>query len=222
MKKILTLLLISAISQMLNAQIPSYIPKDSLVGWWPFNGNANDESGHKLNGTVTGASLTNDRFNSSNSAYDFNYSTIKSGGQQNQEIYIPYSPLLNISKITVSYWVFARQFYWSGNPNLSVNITRFQYGYSNPNGQVWGIGYTDKEILGGLNGTNGSGTYMAKNSSPIKLDSWNNVVMTYDGAYIKLYLNSVLIPSNRRLIDRDEINILASVVVSWIPYIPYI
>ena len=26
--------------------IPSYVPKDGLVGWWPFNGNANDESGN--------------------------------------------------------------------------------------------------------------------------------------------------------------------------------
>jgi hypothetical protein len=27
------------------AQIPSYLPTNGLVGWWPFNGNANDESG---------------------------------------------------------------------------------------------------------------------------------------------------------------------------------
>jgi len=72
MKKIFILLLISAISQMLNAQIPSYIPKDSLVGWWPFNGNANDESGNGNNGAVNGAVLTNDRYGSSNSAYSFN------------------------------------------------------------------------------------------------------------------------------------------------------
>ena len=27
------------------AQVPSYVPVNGLVGWWPFNGNANDESG---------------------------------------------------------------------------------------------------------------------------------------------------------------------------------
>jgi hypothetical protein len=26
------------------AQIPGYVPTDGLVGWWPFNGNVNDES----------------------------------------------------------------------------------------------------------------------------------------------------------------------------------
>jgi hypothetical protein len=34
------------------AQVPSYVPTNGLVGWWPFNGNANDESGNGNNGTV--------------------------------------------------------------------------------------------------------------------------------------------------------------------------
>jgi hypothetical protein len=59
------------ISQKLAAQIPSYIPKDSLVGWWPFNGNANDESGKGNNGKVTGAKLTTDRNGNSNQCYSF-------------------------------------------------------------------------------------------------------------------------------------------------------
>jgi hypothetical protein len=37
----------------LSAQIPS----DGLVAWYPFNGNANDESGNGNNGTVNGAWL---------------------------------------------------------------------------------------------------------------------------------------------------------------------
>ncbi len=53
------------------AQIPSYVPTDGLVGWWPFNGNANDESGNGNDGVVNGATLTEDRFGVLNSAYDF-------------------------------------------------------------------------------------------------------------------------------------------------------
>jgi len=45
--------------------------KDGLVAYYPFNGNANDESGNGNNGTVYGATLTSDRFGSPNSAYDF-------------------------------------------------------------------------------------------------------------------------------------------------------
>jgi hypothetical protein len=51
--------------------IPSYVPTNGLVGYWPFNGNANDESGNGNDGTVNGASLTTDRHGNSSSAYSF-------------------------------------------------------------------------------------------------------------------------------------------------------
>jgi hypothetical protein len=54
------------------AQVPNYVPTNGLVGWWPFNGNANDESGNGNNGTVNGATLTSDRNGVTNNAYDFN------------------------------------------------------------------------------------------------------------------------------------------------------
>ena len=46
--------------------------KNGLVGYYPFNGNANDESGNRNNGSVIGASLTSDRNGNPNSAYFFN------------------------------------------------------------------------------------------------------------------------------------------------------
>ena len=51
--------------------VPSYVPTNGLVGWWPFNGNANDESGNGNNGTVNGATTTSDRFGNANKAYSF-------------------------------------------------------------------------------------------------------------------------------------------------------
>jgi hypothetical protein len=62
-------------TQTLFAQVPSYVPTNGLVGYWPFNGNANDESGNGNNGVVNGASLTTDRFGNANSAYSFNGSS---------------------------------------------------------------------------------------------------------------------------------------------------
>lgn len=49
----------------------SQIPTGGLVGYYPFNGNANDESGNGHDGTVYGAVLTTDRFGNPNSAYYF-------------------------------------------------------------------------------------------------------------------------------------------------------
>lgn len=44
---------------------------EGLVAYYPFNGNANDESGNGNHGIVSGATLTTDRFGNANSAYYF-------------------------------------------------------------------------------------------------------------------------------------------------------
>ncbi len=67
--------------------------KRGLVAYYPFNGNANDESGNGNHGTVNGASLTNDRNEITNSSYYFN----------GINDYITAS-FLNINSIAVSFW----------------------------------------------------------------------------------------------------------------------
>ena len=63
MKKIFFFALLLLSIQQIQAQ--------TLLAYYPFNGNANDAAG-TLNGTVAGATLTTDRFQSANSAYSFN------------------------------------------------------------------------------------------------------------------------------------------------------
>ena len=46
--KTLILLFSVLFTTMSFAQVPSYLPTSGLVGYWPFNGNANDESGNNL------------------------------------------------------------------------------------------------------------------------------------------------------------------------------
>ncbi len=50
----------------------SAIPTNGLVAYYPFNGNANDESGNGNNGTVNGATLIADRKGIAGKAYLFN------------------------------------------------------------------------------------------------------------------------------------------------------
>jgi hypothetical protein len=45
---------------------------DGLVAYYPFNGNADDESGNSNHGMVNGATLTEDKFGNAESAYSFN------------------------------------------------------------------------------------------------------------------------------------------------------
>jgi hypothetical protein len=76
------------------AQIPGYVPTNGLVGYWPFNGNANDESGSGNNGTVNGATLTTDRFGVANKAYSF------INGNNIETSYFP----TNVTQVTYSAW----------------------------------------------------------------------------------------------------------------------
>jgi hypothetical protein len=68
---LMTVIAVFGLAAITSAQVPSYVPTNGLVGWWPFNGNANDESGNGNNGTVNGAMLTSDRFGNSNNSYLF-------------------------------------------------------------------------------------------------------------------------------------------------------
>ena len=52
-------------------QVPDYLPTDGLVAWYPFNGDANDESPFGNDASVVGASLTEDRFGLPLRAYSF-------------------------------------------------------------------------------------------------------------------------------------------------------
>lgn len=85
------------ISITLSAQIPAYLPKSGLVAWYPFNGNANDESGNSLNGKILGAVLTEDRFNKKNAAFEFS---------KDKLIEIPNTEDKNLFPLSVSLWYY--------------------------------------------------------------------------------------------------------------------
>jgi hypothetical protein len=75
---------------------------EGLIAYYPFNGNANDESGNGLDGTVNGATLTVDQFGSVDSAYDFDGT--------DDYIKINNNALFEVSSLTISAWV-----KWTGN-----------------------------------------------------------------------------------------------------------
>jgi len=84
--------------------VPSYVPTNGLVGWWGFNGNAQDGSGNGNHGTIVG-SITNttDRFGIPNSAYFFN--------GNNCHIPIPSLNSLSYRPITYSAWVIVNSYF---------------------------------------------------------------------------------------------------------------
>ena len=77
--------------------------REGLVAYYPFNGNANDESGNGHHGTVHGATLTQDRHDNANRAYLFNE------GAEASNVVVPDHDLLDLGnssnkEITISLW----------------------------------------------------------------------------------------------------------------------
>ena len=185
MKKTFTFVFI-IFSIFVFAQVPSSVPTNGLIAYWPFNGNANDVSGNAKNGTVTGATLTSDRFGSANSAYNF------SG--VNQFITCPSISELNGSNsASFSLWVKIN----GNNSWLNNNLGSAQYllsrdaDYSSTNiGIDYGPG---NKLFGGRVGANygnvvGVGS---SNTYTIPQSTWHHIVFTIGGGFMKLYVDGV-------------------------------
>jgi hypothetical protein len=67
----LTIGVLSLAAMVTAARAQSFLT-NGLVAYYPFNGNANDASGHGINATNNTATLTADRFGNANQAYSFN------------------------------------------------------------------------------------------------------------------------------------------------------
>ena len=152
--------------------MPTYVPTNGLVGWWPFNGNANDESGNGNNGTVNGATLTADRFGVVDKAYSFDgVDDFLFVPKENQLTTFTYNTWVKLSNLNnVQHMV--------GNWNYNV-IERTAVLYIQ-NGQVRGslefIGQPQYYILG----------------DNIEINTWKMLTLTYDGNYVNLYINGLI------------------------------
>ncbi len=124
------LLSIGAFSQ----NIPAYVPTNGLIAWYPFNGNANDESGNGYNGIVNGATLTADRNGSTNKAYSFN----------GTNTYINSSNIAtSISTKTICAWVKLNSLTQSGGGIAGIQVSGgsiFDAIVYNETSNGWGFG----------------------------------------------------------------------------------
>jgi hypothetical protein len=190
MKKQILISLFSLFSLSVFAQIPNYVPANGLVGWWPFNGNANDESGNGNNGTVNGATLTQDRFGNANMAYSFNGSTNFIVINQNFQ---------SINGITISCWVNITSF--NQPPQSYVNFS--------DNGQV-GVGLhfdqTQQKNIGYSPTVNIPSTNIMSNNVwrflTITIDVQNNLTKYYENGILDGQLTS-----SNFVLNLNELNI---------------
>jgi len=168
-----------------------------LMAYFPFDGNANDDSGNGHNGTVYNARLTADRFGHPNRAYYFdgNSSFIDCG-----------NIITNAAQFTVSAWVRVDRFtdphYMGPWSQQSFSVPRANCNY---------------HMYTGNSGNNCFGISMAwadgadctvRSGHILPLGEWRLVTQTYDGTFYRLYDNGNLVTKkrmlNHRLISKER------------------
>ena len=190
----------------MSQDLPSYVPTNGLVAYYPFNGNANDESGNGNHGTVNGATLANDQNGNENKAYEFIVNENGGWGSPQNEINISYNPLMNSNEITLSGWVYPRSKpgSFSNRPltifgrwadGISNESFRFQITYDQNTSESAGatsnqifLQIHDVDVVG--NTINNSEFFSGGN---VEFDKWTHVAVTYDGLNGRVYQNGVLV-----------------------------
>lgn len=144
---------------------------EGLVAYYPFNGNAYDETGNGNDGNVYGAALTANRNGKPESAYLFD--------GDNDYINCGNSADFNIGTVfTVSVWINANS---SGGVVWQKKTKYYENKYIvlNNLSPLFYLFYTTDTSTTGFGG--------------ILLNQWVHLAATYDGSYIKTYKNGALV-----------------------------
>ena len=201
----------------ISQDLPSYVPTDGLVAYYPFNGNANDASGNGNNGTVSGATLTADKDGDAEKAYEFTVNENGGWGNPQQEITVDYNTSMNSNTITLSAWVFPRTkpgsyadrpltIFGRWADGVSNEVFRFQITYDQNTTESAGAG-ANKIFLqisnASSNGNTSNNSEFFKGGD-IPFNQWTHVAVTYDGSVGKVYQNGQLVAE-----DQIDVNINA-------------
>jgi hypothetical protein len=174
MKYILPIFLV--ISQMIFAQIPSYVPVYGLQCYYPFNGNGNDAGTLNNHLTNNGAVPTTDRFGNADAAYNFN------GSSQYLIRNTPSFTFNPSSTFTVSLW---------HNRNTSSVVGIPLMHASNAAGNfiwIFQTGATNMQF-----GTNKQQSAWIWAQSTSTTNVWTHIVLVYNAGAMTLYKDNVAV-----------------------------
>lgn len=149
---------------------------DGLVAYYPFNGNANDESGNGNDGSPSGGRLAKDMTGNDNSAYSFD-------GKGQDRILLP---LKTPANGTIAFWVYFNNLVTTNKPYPNYIINS---GSSNWNIMRIGVFETGVPYFGFWES---SGKYAQNDNYTIKAGSWYFFTATWGSGGMKFYVDADL------------------------------
>ena len=156
--------------------------KEGLVAYYPFNGNAKDESGNNHHATVNGgATLTADRFGSASKAYSFD--GIDDSIDSNDAINIP------LDLFTYSIWVQPDNF--QEGETWETFVSRAVVPEDKKNLNWFGMPHHENPRSLRLH-TSRTG-WLDSTQGVVAFNQWSHFIGTYDGTTAKIYLNGQLV-----------------------------
>lgn len=175
--------LASAVAMSLGVLLASPTLANGLMAHYPFDGNAQDMSGNENNGTVNGATLTQDRFGNANSAYSFD--------GVDDSIVVPSSPSLNpVDQLTIAFWIKINGITNVWSPIIYKAGPVYESGWSNREYTVWL--HSTPSFFTSIAGVGGDQNQLF--SSAVSSGEWvfYTVVMDRQTHLRKSYINGVL------------------------------
>ncbi len=168
MRKLFLFSMLLLIFIVVSTEIVQANLNDGLVAYYPFNGNANDESGDGNNGEEYGGIAYEDGVIGKALLLD---------GSMDEYILAPNSESLSITNsISICSWVRSTVFDFSINPIVTM-------GYANEDYTLW-LRPDGLSLL-----LNSQQFWQSYTSESIDLNTWYFVVATYDLQKVKYYIN---------------------------------
>ena len=154
---------------------------NGLIGWWKFNGNANDSSTSGINGTVNGATLITGQNGAANGAYQLG-ETAKYITMGNPSAYanlgsngFTYSAWAMRTGTSVNQWPMIMG---AGNTHIYFGIRTFNFS------DTIGFEYGLPPYAGA--------SWAAPGYSSLPLNTWHLYTVAYDGSRLNAYYDGVL------------------------------
>lgn len=174
MKKIYWLLLSTLLLRCETTTLGTSPPRNDkdLVAYYPFEGNANDESNNQNHGIVYEASLSSDGVGQSGGAYAFNGT--------GSHILVPAHPSLNVERaITITAWI---------KPISTAGQYIVHKAATAGGGGPYSLDIYSGTIRVLLYGVNNNYLELS-GTRPIRRGVWQHIAVTYDGKMTRLYYN---------------------------------